>query len=161
MKTLIVFLLSVSITLAQSVIKVNAGTDTVNIAGVSMIIKHKAHHTLTIFDEFGAPLRVMYILKAYAFDGTTELGPSGSDVDRELIKAREVSFEITGRYINTVTKKYTNGGGQNEVLLSEYLRTKAINTYPGVANADPLSDLVQGILREIISIKQANKELNN
>ena len=47
----------------------------------------------------------------------------------------------------------------NAITLAEYFRTKAINTFPGVANADPLRDVAEGILRQVILIKQANGEM--
>ncbi len=157
----IIFLFATAFCFGQNPIRVNAGTDTVDIGGVTTIIKYKAELTAMPFDGYGSPMFVQYLLRRYAFDGNTELTPSGNDVDRELLTAKEVTFNISG-YINTVTKKLSKtNGGANQVLLSNYLKDKALNSYPGVANGDPLSDLIEGILREVVAIKQTNKQLNN
>lgn len=156
MKTIIALLLFVSVAcLGQTTIKVPAGTDSV------LNVKQKAILTGMSLNQYGTLNHVTYIIRKVTLDGNTELNVTGSETKRKLYEDKEYNYQIGGVWIDPSTETILpdTTGITPKQLLSEYLRLKAINTYPGVANGDPLWELVDGILRKIIQIRQNSKQL--
>ncbi|MCE2934691.1 MAG: hypothetical protein LW845_01570, partial [Flammeovirgaceae bacterium] len=54
-----------------------------------------------------------------------------------------------------------NTTNPNAITLKEYFRTRTINDFPGVSGGDPARDFAEGLLRQMILIRQANGELPN
>ena len=152
-KLIILFSLIAVVSFGQ--IKVNIGLDTLTNT------KMKAELTGMSFTSNGALDHVTYIVRKYALDNTTLANAYGSETKRDLLSAKEYNFQVNGKYINTSTKVILSDtlGVTPKAKLSDYLRLKALNSYPGVSNGDPAWEFIEGILREIIAIKQASKQL--
>lgn len=156
MKSLITFAFAFMLIAASGQeIKVNIGLDTLTNT------RMKAESPNFSFDGRGNLIHVTYLVKKYQLNNTTPVSETGSETRRQLLSAREYRFEVGGKWINTSTKAILSDttGITPKARLDNYLRTKAVNSFPGVAGNDPLSKLLEGLFKEIIAIKQASKEL--
>lgn len=162
MKTIIALLLfACSIAVAQNPIRVSAGTDTVVINGQTIFAKLKAQLTTQGYNAAGELQLIGFVIKYYDASGNNALNVVGSDHKKLLYKDYEETFSTAGKWINTSTKKILKDttGVVNKARLTDYLRVKAMNSFPGVSNSSPVSLFIEGVLKEIIAIKQASKEL--
>lgn len=103
------------------------------------------------------------------FKGRISFHEAGNDADaiplnqtqsaKRAIETIDDYYNTNGRLINTTTKLYVAPGTIGAVSLEIYLQDKALNSYPGVANADPFWKVIEGVCKEVIAIRQANGEL--
>jgi hypothetical protein len=110
--------------------------------------------------EKGNPIFINYLLKYKEADESTD--PTGNDdLLRSIYTVREYRFEINQRKISSSTLLYLldDTVDPNAISLEDYFANKAINTFPGVNNGDAAWKYAEGILRQVILIKQANGEL--
>lgn len=138
-------------------IKVNIGLDSLTNT------KMKAESPNFSFDGSGNLLHVTYLVKKYQLDNSTEVSIAGSETKRYLLAAKEYRFDVGNQWINTSTKAILSDttGVSPKSKLSDYLRSKAVNSFPGVAGGDSVAKLLEGLFKEIILIKQASKQLPN
>lgn len=151
----ILLLFAVALCFGQK-IKINAGTDSV------LNCKQKAILTGFSINEQGSVGHISYILRKVSNDGNTELNNTfGSDPKKRLYADVEYVFQTGGVWINTTTKVILSDttGVSPKARLQDYLKIKAINSYPGVANADPLWELIEGVFKEVIQIRQNSGQL--
>jgi hypothetical protein len=116
------------------------------------------------FGPAGNPYHVEIVVHAKENDEETEATPPGTtERDKQRVQPWTELFTISsGRRIDPITKLWDyDGSNQSAVELDAYFRDKLINTLPGVGGNDPLSKMCEGILREVINIKQANGEWPN
>lgn len=153
----------------------------VTVTGFSQEVKFKVTNTDPVtgkrviaflqdvrFGADGYPTEVRYIVTLKEVNETTDAIPlDNTERAKRAVESYEEVFYIAAnpnfnqRKIHNTTLLYLpdNTVDPNAITLQEYFRTKAINTFPGVANADPLRDVAEGILRQVILIKQANGQM--
>jgi len=110
----------------------------------------------------GYPIHVSYILKYKEIDDVTDaIPPANTSTSRNSIKDIEETFYVTDRKISGVTKLYLPDDTVdiNAVSLKDYFANKIINTYQGTGGGDPAWKFAEGVLKEVISIRQLNGEL--
>jgi len=111
----------------------------------------------------GFPLFVQYLVKLKEVDESTDAIPAGNtDRAKQAVASFEsAQYAINGRKISSITKLYLpdNTVDVNAITLQDYFANKIVTSFSGVGGSDPLSKLAEGILREVISIQQANGEL--
>lgn len=110
----------------------------------------------------GYPLQIQYLVKLKEADETTDAAPAdGSIRAKRAVETYEESFFITDRKINSTTLLYLpdDTTDPNAITLKEYFRTKVISSFPGVGGGDPFRDIGEGLLRQMVAIRQANGEM--
>lgn len=143
----------------MATIRVNVGTDT------ERNKKVKADFNYMILGDNGQPNKIGYFLRYYELDNNTLSTSSGNNVlQRKLYDIVEDSFSFDG-VIDSGSKVYTSLTDETGSIIpgaidvKTYFENFAINELPGVGNSDPYWKTAQGILKEVISIRQANGEL--
>ena len=122
--------------------------------------KIKAQLTNMPFGFGGFPKIVQYLEVLKEVDDTTDAIPSGNtEREKKAVMQSEQTFVIDKRTIHKTTKVYVAVDDPNAITLEEHFATKVINTLPGVGNADQSWKFVEGVLKEVIAIRQANGEL--
>ncbi len=108
----------------------------------------------------GHPIHITYTLKYRENDESTD-ATGNNDLLRQIYTVREYRFAINGRKISSTTLLYLpdDTTDPTAVTMSDFFTTKAINSFPGVANGDQAWKFAEGLLRQMILIKQANGEL--
>lgn len=151
----IVFALCSLATFAQQ-LKFKIGTD----AATGKVIKYT--HIETRFQN-GSPIELIGKISFHevANENNDALPVNATALAKKAVESFTENYSCVGRYIDTTTKLYLNAEDVGAVLLTDYLRDKAVNSYPSTAGADPLSKLVEGICKEVINIRKANGEFTN
>ncbi len=112
----------------------------------------------------GTPLFIQYLVTLKEVDEVTDAIPSGTTKRaKRAVESYEETFVIDDRKIHGTTLLYLpeNTTNPNAITLKEYFRTRTINDFPGVSGGDPARDFAEGLLRQMILIRQANGELPN
>lgn len=110
----------------------------------------------------GYPSHVSYLIRLKENDENTDaVPPNNTDRTKKAYQSYEEKFHINGQKIKLSTKIYLPEETQDPeaITLSEYFATKIISTLPGVGGGDQAWKFAEGILREVILIKQANGEM--
>lgn len=86
--------------------------------------------------------------------------------EKRVVEEYTENFSTVNKFIDSVTKLYVPGlvDGNNDpipnaIALGEYLESKVINTFPGVAGGDQAWKFDEGRCKEMIAIRKANGEL--
>jgi len=112
----------------------------------------------------GAPDHVTYLVKLKEADDSSDAIPINS-TERAIkaVSSYEERFEINDRKISSVTRLYLprNTQDPNAITLQDYFATKVISSFPGTNGGDQAWKFAEGILREVVLIKQANGEMPN
>jgi len=139
----------------------------INVSNSDPVTGKKIKATLSgiNFNLNGQVKHCTYIISFHEVNDS-ETSPSGTNQQRRAVSSYEERFDIENKAILSTTKIYSQlfeSDGvtpiANAINLVSYLELKAINSFPGVANADPSWNAIQGIFKEIISIRQVNGEL--
>lgn len=112
--------------------------------------------------RLGYPLFIQYLITIKETDEITNALPNGTtERAKKAVESYEETFYINERKISAINRLYLadNTDDPNAISLAEYFETKILNTFPGVGGGDRFDILIRGLLREVISIKQANGEL--
>lgn len=136
----------------MAIIKFNIGTDPVSGKKLKAFFYGDIY-----FNATGQLLSINYLISYHNTD-ETDYNPNGSTLNKHQFQPFNDTF-ICDRYINDTTKVYTTVGQPGAIHLKDYFELKAMNTLPGVANNSPIWKVIEGILKEVIAIKQANLEL--
>lgn len=110
----------------------------------------------------GYPSHVTYKLIFKETDDNTDAIPSGpTEREKKAVSSYEETFQIDTRLISSTTKLYLPYDSQdvNKISLQDYFANKVINTYSGVGGGDASWKFAEGLLKEVVAIKQANGEL--
>lgn len=157
MKKLIIIIFFLAfVASANAQIKFKIGTD----AATGKVIKYT--HMETRFKD-GAPIELIGKISFHevANENNDAVPVNATALAKKAVESFTENYSCVNRYIDTTTKLYLNAENVGAVLLTDYLRDKAINSYPATANGDPLSKLVEGICKEVINIRKANGEFTN
>jgi hypothetical protein len=141
--------------MAQVKVKI---TNTDPVTGKKMI----AFLTGMPFVEYGNPAHVSFLIKFKETDESTDAIPADGTLNaKRAVTQAEYLFPINTRKISSTTKLYLPDDTQdvNAIALKDYFATKVINTYQGVAGGDQSWKFAEGVLKEVITVMQANGEL--
>lgn len=134
--------------------------------------KKMKYTNLEIRFQHGVPIEFIGNISLHEINDDPAI-PAGSDSrSKRAVESYTENFAIGTRNIDSVTKHYAvNVGGNwfredlitpivNPVIsLAFHFEQKTINSFPGVANADPLWELAEGLCKEMVNIRQINGEL--
>lgn len=135
-------------------------TDSDPVTGKKMI----AYLTLIMVDGRGVPLNVSYKVKYKEANETTDAVPPTNYVTTgKAYQPFDEFYTIGKRKISSTTLLYLQDDtvDPNAITLEDYFATKTILSYPGVSNGDQFWKVAEGVLRQIILIRQANGEYPN
>lgn len=113
--------------------------------------------------RFGYPEIVQWQEYIKEVDESTDaVPPNSNERTASLYKqGEEKTFNVNERKISSTTRLYLpeDTVDVNAITLKDYFATKVINQFPGVAGGDQAWKFAEGILKEVIAIKQANGEM--
>lgn len=121
--------------------------------------------------QYGIPIEFIGTISLHEVNNDPAI-PAGTDErSKRTVSSYTENFSLVNKHIDSVTKLYAydvNGTWMSAdlvtpvpnavVSLSEFFETKAINTFPQVAGADPLWSLIEGLCKEMIGIRKTNGE---
>lgn len=143
----------------MATVKFNIGNDPVT-------GKKMKYTNVEVRFQYGEPIEFIGSISLHEVNDDPAL-PAGTDSrSKKAVESYMENFQTRGLFIDSVSKLYvaglTDGNGDpipNAIALGLYLEQKAINTFPGVAGADPLWQGIEGVCKEMVAIRQANGEL--
>lgn len=155
MKTIFVLLLVFAFGVSQAQVIVNGGTDALTGKRI------KVHLNQAVVNAEGYWEYINYTVRYYETDNTTEVVPAGTDLQKRAVEKIEQGFSLVDRYIDSSTKLFiaSDSDNPNKILLSQYLLTKAINTFDGVAGGDNSFKFHDRYFKEIITILRLNNKI--